>query len=220
MWELRECAVKTINTKYFKYKQLIEQLFVLYQELLTSINTSSISTRIILRILIKSYSHFKAIYSLNLDGQAQEGGAIARLIIEANELLTYIYEDETDNDRIKQIYSGLQPSYGKIAKINNSELNRDIKNYLSQNSSHFNISVDSMKHLFKENKGEVMVNIFPKFDSNSLKENLIVQILLMSINIKLVTSCLIKEKELDREMKDYIKLTTDNVNLIINDKIP
>ena len=142
----------------------------------------------------------KSIYSLILDRNGQEAGALLRVLVEVIELMRYLREDES---RIQEVINKKLPSAGKIAKKINGKFH-NLRNYLNDNASHFNISFYSSIHLidFEEHK----LIIPPKFNEKIFLSNI------NTISIFMLNLCL----EGVFSIRDKVDLPKELLNKIEN----
>lgn len=115
--------------------------------------------------LVKANYYLLGCYSLILEGFAQESGALFRPIIELYELLVYFRQDK---ERVSALLEDKLPSAGNIARSISGDF-QDLRNYLSDNSSHFSYKINSVKHLLNEDGN---FQALPNQSIVSLRKNL------------------------------------------------
>ncbi|WP_459500492.1 DUF5677 domain-containing protein [Bacillus sp. C1] len=120
-------------------------LFELFDNVIENymMNTPFLRVTGIISIKIRSLCH--GMFSLALDGHAQESGALFRTAIEAYESLVYLRKDPT---RVNEFLKDKKPQAGKIAKIIQGQF-KEVRSYLSNHSSHFGFKPDSLMHFLQ-----------------------------------------------------------------------
>jgi len=101
-------------------------------------------------VLLKGRYLGQGIFSLALDGLAQEAGALLRPMIECFELLTYFHEDLR---RIDEAIEGRLPKAGEIAKRIKGSF-KDLRSHLSACASHLSLAPVAMRHLIDWRDGD------------------------------------------------------------------
>lgn len=94
----------------------------------------------------KGRNLFLASYSLVLDSLAQEAGAVLRPLVEAIEVLEYLYQDPT---RASAALGGDLPKAGAIAKAIEGQY-RDVRDYANAHASHLSFGAQSMRALLDD----------------------------------------------------------------------
>ena len=114
-WITREESLDVLKSKLSIEARYIKKGFTIIDTLLRIFeeNDNDIFCRVCSIVLLKGKNLYFSIYSLTLDGLAQEAGAILRPAIECTELLDYFC---TDPKRIKEALENKLPSAGDIAK--------------------------------------------------------------------------------------------------------
>ena len=116
--------------------------------------------------LTKARNTALGLYSLSLDALGQEAGALLRPLIEQYELLVFLRQDPS---RVQLILDDKLPSAGERAKAIHGEF-KDLRSYLSENSSHFGFTYESLKHLLPGH--EEGWRVIQPFSEHALKVNL------------------------------------------------
>ena len=95
LWITREESLNALKNKLSIEAQYIEEGFTIIDSLLRIFedNKSDIFCMVCSFTLLKGKNLCFSIYSLSLDGLAQEAGALLRPAIECFELLDYFYTD-------------------------------------------------------------------------------------------------------------------------------
>lgn len=143
MNNLRNNNLAILEREYPTYFKAINELYEISYEICNSFNFENDFLRIIGLSFTKGIILIKSIFSLIIDGHAQEAGALLRQLIEIIELSRYFRLDE---ERIKEAIDNTLPKPGEIAKRINGKY-KDLREYLNQYSSHFSFSFESCKHL-------------------------------------------------------------------------
>lgn len=94
-------------------------------------------------VLLKGRNLTQSMFSLALDGLAQEAGALLRPAIECIELLTYFRQDPQS---IEEAIEDRLPQAGQIGKRIQGNF-KDLRNHLNRHASHFSLTPESMLHL-------------------------------------------------------------------------
>jgi len=146
MWSTRQRAMRALDTELRVEAGIIYQAFELIDEMIKMFRASPqsplFSTTCGL-VLLKGRYLAQGMFSLALDGLAQEAGALLRPMIECFELLTYFHEDP---QRIEEAMKDKLPKAGEIAKRIEGGF-KDLRGYLSTYASHFSLTPVSMQHL-------------------------------------------------------------------------
>lgn len=144
-WKTREESKELLKSSLSESKNYLEKSFD-YLDKCIEIHQSNIEndfSRIFGFTTVKAKNYGHALYSLTLDGLAQEGGAILRNMIEAYELMVYFNLDPT---RAQQAIENDLPSAGIIGKKIEGHF-KNIREYLNSHGSHFSYSRNSLSHL-------------------------------------------------------------------------
>ena len=115
LWITREGSLNALKSKLSIEARYIKKGFTIIDTLLHIFedNKSDNFCMVCNFVLLKGKNFSFSIYSLSLDGLAQEAGALLRPAIECTELLDYFC---TDPKRIKEALENKLPSAGDIAK--------------------------------------------------------------------------------------------------------
>ena len=116
--------------------------------------------------LLKGKNLCFSIYSLSLDGLAQEAGALLRPAIECFEKLDYFYADPK---RIKEALENKLPPAGDIAKKINGKF-ESLRKSLNLKASHFSFNPIACMHLINWKNGSL--RYYQKFNETVLRQNL------------------------------------------------
>ncbi len=166
MEQNRKNNIQNLAEKFPREYRIVLELFEIGEEIGGLFDFSNDLLRISGLVFGKGLIIAKSSYSLIIDGNGQEAGALLRVLIESVELLTYLYED---NDRINQVIENRLPSPGERAKKINGNF-KELRKYLNKNASHFEFSYHSLNHLidYKNNKLKIKQSVSDKV----LRENL------------------------------------------------
>lgn len=170
MWETREKSLEALKTtlKYEAY--LIYKGFEIVEKISQELSNNSDSVsfcRICNLVLIKGRNLCQAIFSLTLEGLAQESSMLLRLLIEITELLEYFYQEPS---RIEEAINETLPSAGKVAQKIKGDF-KSLRDYLNTHSAHVSMSSYSMSHLIDWKTGTLKIR--QNFSEKVLKKNLI-----------------------------------------------
>ncbi|MCD6599021.1 MAG: hypothetical protein J7L19_00380, partial [Dehalococcoidia bacterium] len=152
IWSTREHAVNALDTELQTEASIVYEAFSLLDEVLamfhTSVETSKLS-RVFGLILLKGRDLAHAIFSLGLEGLAQEAGALLRPMLECIELLKYLRDDP---QRVDEVLEGRLPLAGEIGKRTHGSFKR-LRKYLNEHASHLSFTPESMLHLIDFKSG-------------------------------------------------------------------
>ncbi len=94
LWKTREEALAALEGPLRQEAAMLQDAFALMDECIAHLITRDTTfTRVCAITMIKARNLELGCYSLALDGLAQEGGALFRLVVETLELLTYFWKD-------------------------------------------------------------------------------------------------------------------------------
>lgn len=144
-WKTREESKELLETSLSESKNYLEKSFS-YLDKCIDIHQDNIEndfSRIFGFTTVKAKNYGHALYSLTLDGLAQDGSALLRNMIEAYELMVYF---NLDPNRVKQAIDNDLPSAGNIGKEIEGHF-KNIREYLNNHGSHFSYSNHSLSHL-------------------------------------------------------------------------
>lgn len=157
LWETKTTSLKAMETELKKETVVINDEFELIDEIIGLFHLQSRNSQFCAvagLALIKARNLALGIFSLQLDGLAQEAGALLRPLIECEELLEYF---RLYPEGIKQAIDGKLPSAGKRAELTKGTL-QGLRNHLNINASHISLQPQSMKHLADFNSGDWKVS--------------------------------------------------------------
>jgi len=155
-------------------------------------------------VLLKGRYLAQGMFSLALDGLAQEAGALLRPMIECFELLTYFHEDP---QRISKAVEDRLPKAGEIAKRIEGGF-KDLRGYLNTYASHFSLTPVSMQHLVDLREGDW--RLVQPYDENVLRENMLALFATLVVLSFEAASCLGVCESLPESMVDRLSVWRDN----------
>ncbi len=145
LWKARTEALTFLRRERLAQIEVIDDLFLLADECVDAyeLQADDLYSIVCGLTTLKAKNLALGMYSLTLDGLAQEAGALARPFIEYTELLTYFRMlPEAVNDALR----GDLPSAGKRAqKIGG--IYRPFREHLNEHASHGSYSSHSLAHL-------------------------------------------------------------------------
>ena len=147
-------------------------------------------------VLLKGRNLSHGMFSLALDGLAQESGALLRPTIECFELLEYFRKDPK---RIEQAIEDRLPKAGQIAKEINGNLKK-LRDYLNKNASHFSLTPGAMLHLINWRNGNVKLK--QPYVESVLRKNLETLFLILLLLSSEAAKCLNSHEYLPRPILD------------------
>ena len=162
----RQNTFFTFNTQYKDCYDLLNESLDLSHQICEYINMDDTYLRILGVIYTKGLVISKSMYSLIIDGYGQESGSLLRVLLETIELINYIREDES---RINEVIEKRLPTAGKIAKIISGDF-KELREYLNDNASHFNITYYSLSHIVDINAKKLKP--IQKTENDTLVNNL------------------------------------------------
>lgn len=207
MWSARERAVHALDTELHAEGSTIYEAFELIDEMIEMFRTSPQPTDFSMTcglVLLKGRNLGQGIFSLELDGLAQEAGALLRPMIECFELLTYFREDP---QRIEEAIKGRLPKAGEIGKRIQGSF-KDLRNHLSYHASHFSLTPGSMLHFIDWRDGDWKV--IQPYSENVLRENLCALFAVLVLLSFEAASCLSVCGRLPESMVDRLNAWRDN----------
>jgi hypothetical protein len=145
LWKARTDALTFLRRERSAQIEVIEQLFVLADDCIDAYESQDndlYSTMCSLTTL-KAKNLALGMYSLTLDGLAQEAGALARPFIEYAELLAYF---RMLPEAVHDALAGELPSAGKRAKKIEG-FYQPFREHLNEHASHAAYSAHSLAHL-------------------------------------------------------------------------
>lgn len=169
MWSERKKAMGALNNVLQEKASLIYEGFELIDEIIQVMHDASRPTSFLTvcgLVLLKGRNLAQGMFSLALDGLAQESGALLRPTIECIELLEYFRKGPK---RIEEAIKNKLPSAGIIAKKIDGSF-KDLRDYLSRNASHFSLTPGAMLHLIDWKNGKVKLK--QQYKEGVLRRNL------------------------------------------------
>lgn len=140
----RKSNLECLKKQYKDVYCLLEETLGIMYFLCDHANDNDAYNRVIGLLLTKGILIWKSMYSITIDGHAQESGALLRYLVELFELIKYLREDET---RISEVLNDKLPTAGRRAQKINGEF-KFLRDYLNKNGSHLNITYDSFRHIY------------------------------------------------------------------------
>jgi len=151
MWDTRKRAMSATESELQAEAATVYQAFSLLDEMLVIFHSEDTTfCRIAGLTLLKARNLAQGIFSLALDGLAQEAGALLRPLIECLELLTYLCDNP---QRVDEVLEERLPSAGEIGKRIHGKF-QDLRKHLNQHASHLSIAPESMSHLINFESGD------------------------------------------------------------------
>jgi hypothetical protein len=144
LWQTRYQALVALDSNLKAIADIIEEAFSCLDECIDRAEAlDSEYGRVCGLTLVKARNLALGMYSLTLDGLAQEGGALLRPLIGVIEKLVYFRQDPA---HIEQAITESLPPEGKISKMIDGDF-KDLRDYLSKHAAHSEFSEESIKHL-------------------------------------------------------------------------
>ena len=187
MWNTRKEAMEALETSLKDEAHLIYEGFDLIDEMIQMLYDPSIPMSFLAicgLVLLKGRTLSQGMFSLALDGLAQESGALLRPTIECFELLEYFRKDPK---RIEEAIEDRLPRAGQIAKKINENLKK-LRDYLNKNASHFSLTPGAMLHLINWRNGNVKLKQL--YMESVLKRNLETLFLILLLLSSEAAKCL------------------------------
>ncbi len=167
LWETRERAITATESTLLTESEVIYRGFSLLDEMLIVFQSEdSAFCRVTGITLLKAKNLAQGIFSLALDGLAQEAGAILRPLLECLELLKYLYDNP---QRIDEALEGRLPLAGEISKRIHGKFQK-LRNHLNRHASHYSLAPESMSHLIDSNSGSWRTT--QRFNKSVLRKNM------------------------------------------------
>jgi len=145
LWRARTEALTFLRRERFAQIEVIEKLFALADECVDAYEAQAddLYSTVCGLTTLKAKNLAHGMYSLTLDGLAQEAGALARPFVEYTELLTYFrMAPKAVNDAL----AGELPSAGIRAKKIEG-IYQPFREHLNKHASHGSYSAHSLAHL-------------------------------------------------------------------------
>jgi len=150
LWDTRTRAMSATESKLQAEAATVYQAFSLLDEILVVFHSEDTTfCRIAGLTLLKARNLAQGLFSLSLDGLAQEAGALLRPLIECIELMTYV---RVNTQRLDEILEERLPPAGEIGKRIHGKFQK-LRNYLNQHASHFSFEPESISHLIDFKSG-------------------------------------------------------------------
>jgi hypothetical protein len=168
LWITREESLNALKSKLSIEARYIEKGFAIIDALLRIFEDNKNDDFCIgcSFTLLKGKNFCYSIYSLSLDGLAQESGALLRPAIECFELLDYFYDDPK---RINEALKNKLPSPGNIAKKIKGKF-ESLRKHLNKVASHFSFDPVACMHLM--NWKNESLRYYQKYNETVLRQNL------------------------------------------------
>lgn len=171
----RQESLKIIATSLRESNALLDKTFEFLDECIDTHekNINNNFSKIFGFTIVKAKNYGAVLYSIALEGLAQEGSGLIRNLIEAYELMVFY---NLNPNRVELALKDKLPTAGKIGKLIDGHF-KTVRNYLNDNSSHFSYSDHSFSYLVDLNTRK-----FRKHPSTSEKD--------LSTNIRVINSIL------------------------------
>jgi len=151
IWDTRIRAMRATASELQVEAATAYQAFLLIDEMLVIFHSNDTTfCRVAGLTLLKARNLAQGIFSLSLDGLAQEAGALLRPLIECIELMAYLRDNPQS---INEALEGKLPLAGEIGKRIHGKF-RKLRNYLNEHASHFSFAPESMSHLIDFKSGD------------------------------------------------------------------
>ena len=203
LWITREESLNALKSKLSIEARYIDKGFTIIDALLRIFedNKNDNFCMVCSFALLKGKNFCFSIYSLSLDGLAQEAGALLRPAIECFEFLDYFYADPK---RIQEALKDKLPSAGNIAKKINGK-HKKLREYLNSTASHFSLNPTACTHLINWKKGSI--RYYQEYNENVLRKNLwtlfYVMVLLTYSAVKCLTFKELFDIKLTKEIEEW-----------------
>jgi len=151
IWDTRTRAMSATESKLQAEAATVYQEFSLLDEMLVIFHSKDTTfCRVAGLTLLKARSLARGLFSLSLDGLAQESGALLRSLIGCIELMAYLRDNP---QRVDEVLEERLPSAGEISKRIHGKFQK-LRNYLNEHASHFSFAPESMPHLIDFKSGD------------------------------------------------------------------
>lgn len=199
LWKTREEALAALEGTLRQEAVILQKAFALMDECITQLLARDTKyTRVCAVTMIKARNLELGCYGLSLDGLAQEGGALFRLVVETLELLIYFWKGP---ERVDEAIEGKLPSAGKIAQKIEGNF-KGLRDFLNSHASHFSFTYESLQHIVDlQNLGW---KITQPHNDNVLRQNLLFIFLTLLYINKMGARCLSLEEPLEPAFADAI----------------
>jgi hypothetical protein len=199
LWATREEALAALKCSLSQEAEILQDAFALMDTCITQLLARDTKyTRVCAITMIKARNLELGCYSLALDGLAQEGGALLRLVVETLELLIYFWKDPI---RVDEAIEGNLPSAGKIAQKIEGNF-KGLRDFLNSHASHFSFTYESLQHIADLQNLDWKVK--QPHNDNVLRQNLLFIFLTLLYVVKMGACCLSIENPLSSVFADSI----------------
>lgn len=166
-------------------------------------------------IAIKGRNLTLGIYSLILDGLAQEAGALLRPLLEVIEMLSYVQ----DRAHLAGIMDGKKPSAGIIAKAVGSGF-KDLREALSLHAAHLGLSDVSLGHVINFAAPMPILTIVQPYREANVRKNLL-ELFTFAIRLAAETAnCAVASGiDVDDEFRDRFDQCRDGCLRTLQEKV-
>ena len=201
LWITREKSLNALENKLSIESHYIEKGFTIIDALLRIFedNKNDNFCMVCSFALLKGKNLCFSIYSLLLDGLAQEAGALLRPAIECTELLDYFYADPK---RIQEALENKLPPAGNIAKKINGKF-ESLRKSLNLKASHFSFDPTACMHLINWKNGSL--RYYQKYNETVLRQNLWTLFSVMRLLTYSAARCLTFKELFDIKLGKEIK---------------
>lgn len=146
-WNTRDTSILILDNELPEAKKCLKTCFSLKDKCIERFENITDDDPTFPKIfgltLVKARRFGHALYSLTLDGLAQEGGCVLRNLIESIELMIYF---EQDPSRVNEVIEDTLPNAGRIAQTIEGKF-QNVREHLNEHASHFSFSRHSIMHL-------------------------------------------------------------------------
>jgi len=214
-WITREESLNALKSELSIEARYIEKGFTIIDTLLHIFenNKNDNFCKVCSLALLKGKNFCFSIYSLSLDGLAQESGALLRPAIECFEKLDYF---SADPKRIQEALESKFPSAGNIAKKINGKF-ESLRNHLNSAASHFSFDPIACKHLMNRKNGSL--RYYQKYSETVLRQNLWTLFSIMVFTIDSAVRCLTFRKLFDIKLRKEIEEWRDSGLKLAKEKL-
>ena len=159
LWSTRIETQNWLNGRFKKESDFVAEGFLLMDECIECFSRQKASlpefdglfAKICGQTTVKARNYILGCYSLTIDALSQESGALLRPYLETYELLMYF---RLEPKRVIEARDQKLPSAGKIAQKIDGQFH-ELRKFLSDNSSHFGFTDDSLRHLIDYSSGNL-----------------------------------------------------------------
>ena len=154
LWKTRHHSLEVLSKQFKDQSNAIDDAFQAIDECIDLFEKKFSEDKYFLvcgLTLLKAKNLAVGMYSLTLDGLAQEAGALARPFIEYHELLIYF---RLDPKRINEALEEKLPTAGKRAQLIKGRF-KEFRDHLNNHASHSAFSNHSLLHLFDSDEKRI-----------------------------------------------------------------